>query len=164
MLPSEKTGAYVNLRISGDIKSRDSRFLQGVLLVYHFLIHFCYNLLIHHSLLLPHTNFQSLMKQHTSISKPKSICNNRDWRDWNFSTLPLVLLAGWIWEVQGCETCMTAGHLCVFVQDLVWVLHTKGMTGQTGQQHLHYNFTLRACSKEQGWYLREFLIWVASCF
>lgn len=55
--------ADANLRISGDIKPRDSSLLQGVLLVYHFLIHFRYNLLIHHSLFIFHTDFQSLNKK-----------------------------------------------------------------------------------------------------
>lgn len=61
--------ADANLRISGDIKPRDSSLLQGVLLVYHFLIHFRYNLLIHHSLFIFHTDFQSLnkKKKHTNV-------------------------------------------------------------------------------------------------
>lgn len=64
--------ADANLRISGDIKPRDSSLLQGVLLVYHFLIHFRYNLLIHHSLFIFHTDFQSLNKKknHTNVRKP----------------------------------------------------------------------------------------------
>lgn len=64
--------ADANLRISGDIKPRDSSLLQGVLLVYHFLIHFRYNLLIHHSLFIFHTDFQSLnkKKKHTNVRKP----------------------------------------------------------------------------------------------
>lgn len=59
----------VNLRICGDIKPGDSSLLQGVLLVYHFLIYFRYNLLVHHSLFLSHTDFQSLITKHTPIRK-----------------------------------------------------------------------------------------------
>lgn len=52
-----------NLGIGGDVKPRNSSLLQSILLVYYFLIHFSYNLLIHHSLLLSDSNVQRLVRQ-----------------------------------------------------------------------------------------------------
>lgn len=65
-----------HLRIGGDVKSWHSSFLQGVLLINHFLIHFCHNLLVHHSLFLSYADFESLARGHTAITNHK--CTRKD--------------------------------------------------------------------------------------